>query len=247
MTKADLFEFNDLPVRIHMMNGEPWFVAADVGRVLGMTNIRKNLADMREDWKGVTESYTLGGQQEVTIICEAAVYKLAFRSNKPEAEAFTEWVAGEVLPSIRKTGAYIAPEPVISEGEIYLRTGRVLYSQKCKICTSPHAVEINSRLTAAETYDSIIEWAAEQGLSISKSGLSRHNSMHRVPDFAEKSLLENPEIATRVLLAKLSEIAQRRTLDGLTDRELVKYIVALSGVLNRDGASSKELPATVEA
>ena len=52
---------------------------------------------------------------QATLIKEPAVYKLAFRSNKPEAEAFTEWVAEEVLPSIRKTGSYSVPDAQLPE------------------------------------------------------------------------------------------------------------------------------------
>ncbi len=242
MPRPELFEYNDLPVRVELVDGEPWFVAADVARVLGIANIRENLRQMRDDWKGVSKADTSTGTKEVTIISEAAVYKLAFRSNKPQAEAFADWVASEVLPQIRKTGAYIPEAPAQSEGEIYLRTGRVIFSQKCKICTSPLALDINRMLDEATNYDEIVGWAASQGLSISKAGLSRHNHAHRVPQIAERSLLENPEIAARIMLAKLTEIAQRRSLDGLSDREVVKYQTALATSLSRDGGGSRALP-----
>lgn len=240
-----VFEFQDQPVRTVQVDGEPWFVAADVARVLGIANIRENLRQMREDWKGVSKSDTLGGKQDQTIICEAAVYKLAFRSNKPQAEAFADWVASDVLPQIRRTGAYIPETPGMGDGELYLRTGRVLYSQKCKICTSPLAQDINRRLDEGQTYDDIVAWAASQGVTISKAGLSRHNHAHRVPQVAERSLMEQPEIAARIMLAKLTEIAQRRSLDGLTDREVVKYQTNLATALSRDGGSTRPaLPPT---
>lgn len=246
---VQIYTFQDKPVRAVIVNGEMWFVLRDLCDVLELGSPHKVAERLDEDERSqipVTDS--LGRQQETAVVNESGMYTVILRSDKPLARPFRRWVTGEVLPSIRKTGAYVAPEAEQSVGEIYLRTGRVLYSQKCKVCTSPHAGEINRRLTAGDTYDSILAWAAEQGLNISKAGLSRHNSAHRVPDFAEKSLLENPEIASRLLLAKLTEIAQKRTLDGLSDRELVKYIVALSGVLNRDGGSSKgNLPAPVEA
>lgn len=244
MSRPELFEYNDQPVRVELVDGEPWFVAADVARVLGIANIRENLRQMRADWRRVSKSDTSTGTKEVTIISEAAVYKLAFRSNKPQAEAFADWVASEVLPQIRKTGAYIPEAPAQSEGEIYLRTGRVLYSQKCRICMSPLALDINRMLDDGQRYDEIVAWAAAQGVTISKAGLSRHNAAHRVPQVAERSLLENPEIAARIMLAKLTEIAQRRSLDGLTDREVVKYQTNLATVLSRDGGSSRPvLPA----
>ena len=59
-----------------------------------------------EDEKGVTRCYTLGGEQDMNIINESGLYNLIFRSNKPEEKAFRKWVTSEVLPQIRKTGAY---------------------------------------------------------------------------------------------------------------------------------------------
>ena len=53
--------------------------------------------------------YTPGGNQEMTIVSEAGLYSLILRSRKPEAKAFKRWVTHEVLPSIRKTGAYLSP------------------------------------------------------------------------------------------------------------------------------------------
>ncbi|MDK2794418.1 MAG: hypothetical protein PWP75_1047 [Caldanaerobacter sp.] len=67
---------------------------------------QQTLVNIREDWKGVRNFRTPGGIQEMIVIKEPAVYKLAFRSRKEEAERFTDWVAGEVIPSIRKTGRY---------------------------------------------------------------------------------------------------------------------------------------------
>lgn len=96
-------------VRIVMVNGEPWFVANDVCACLGLSNPRKAVADLNDDEKGVTTSDTLGGDQKLNIISEPGVYRLVFRSRKPEAERFKRWLAHEVLPKLRKQGYYIAP------------------------------------------------------------------------------------------------------------------------------------------
>ncbi len=88
-------------------NQKIWFVAKDIGEMLELSNINKNIADMP---KGVTSSYTLmtqGGKQSVTLVSEAGLYRLIFKSRKPEAEAFVTWVTEEVLPQIRKTGCYV--------------------------------------------------------------------------------------------------------------------------------------------
>lgn len=90
-------------------DGEVWFVAKDVCEVLGYSNSRKAIAD---HCKGGNESLlpSAGGPQNMTIIPERDVYRLIMRSRLPHAEKFEDWVVGEVLPSIRKTGEYVAPK-----------------------------------------------------------------------------------------------------------------------------------------
>jgi prophage antirepressor-like protein len=105
---ALIFTFDGAQVRA---GGEPdatLFAARDVCAVLGITWSGATLAAIPAHWQGMLKLNTPGGTQEVVGITEAAVYKLAFRSNKPKAEAFTNWVASEVLPAIRKTGRYEA-------------------------------------------------------------------------------------------------------------------------------------------
>ena len=58
--------------------------------------------------KGVSSTYTLGGKQQVTTVNESGLYDVIFQSRKPEAKRFRRWVTNEVLPAIRKTGAYIS-------------------------------------------------------------------------------------------------------------------------------------------
>lgn len=105
-------EESNVNIRTEMVNGEPWFVAKDVAQALGITWNGKTLASIPERWKGMRNFLTPssgtrgGGDQTLAIINEAALYKLAFRSNKPNADRFANWVAGEVLPSIRRTGSY---------------------------------------------------------------------------------------------------------------------------------------------
>lgn len=100
------YVFDGAEVRVVVgEDGEPWFVAADVARVLGYANPHEAV---RTHCKGVSETLTpsAGGQQTVKIIPERDVYRLIMRSRLPGAERFEEWVVGDVLPSIRKTGSY---------------------------------------------------------------------------------------------------------------------------------------------
>jgi len=100
--------YNDHPVRIVQQDGEPWFVAKDVCVTLGL-DVRSGARGLAEDEKGLHSMQTPGGEQNVQIINEAGLYRLIFKSRKREAENFKRWVCHDVLPSIRKTGAYAAP------------------------------------------------------------------------------------------------------------------------------------------
>ena len=110
MNDIQVFDFEDNAVRVVDIDGEPWFVAADVCRVLGYDHTPSALRSLDEDERGVQIMHTPSGNQEMNIINESGLYNLIFRSRKPEAKKFRKWVTAEVLPSIRKTGMYVAPE-----------------------------------------------------------------------------------------------------------------------------------------
>lgn len=100
-------EMESVQIRTQVINNEPWFVARDVVNALGITWSGHTLDAIPERWKGSVKFTTPGGVQEFTAISEAGLYKLAFRCQASEAaDRFTNWVAEEVLPSIRKTGKY---------------------------------------------------------------------------------------------------------------------------------------------
>ncbi|WP_345432001.1 phage antirepressor [Actinoallomurus vinaceus] len=96
-------------MRTVLIDGEPWFVAADVCAVLDLGNPRSSLALLDDDERGVYRVDTPGGPQNATIVNEAGLYSLILRSRKPEARAFKRWVTHDVLPAIRRTGSYAAP------------------------------------------------------------------------------------------------------------------------------------------
>lgn len=108
-----VFQFHTHDVRIINRDGQPWFVAVDVCNALGYKNVSQTIGDhLDDDEKGVSNGYTLGGEQSLTIISESGLYALVLRSRKPEARKFAKWVTSEVLPAIRKTGSYTAPATV---------------------------------------------------------------------------------------------------------------------------------------
>lgn len=106
------FQFNGFPIRTQSDGECLWFIAKDVCAALDIDWSGKTLSVIPESWQSMGKVPTLcRGMQRVKRISEPAVYKLAFRSNKPEADAFTNWVASEVIPSIRKTGKFEAALP----------------------------------------------------------------------------------------------------------------------------------------
>ncbi len=97
-------------VRVVDVNGEPWFVAADVCKALEIEKTDRALSRLDDDEKGAHSVSTLGGKQKVAIVNEPGLYSLVLGSRKPEAKAFKRWISHEVIPSIRKHGAYMTPE-----------------------------------------------------------------------------------------------------------------------------------------
>lgn len=100
-----------LKVRVVMIDGNPWFVGKDVAECLGYSNARDAFSNhVFDEDKGVAKCDTLGGKQNMTIINESGLYSLVLSSKLETAKDFKHWVTREVLPSIRKHGAYMTDE-----------------------------------------------------------------------------------------------------------------------------------------
>lgn len=111
-TKVFTFNENNQTIRVDAEGDNLWFVAKDVCQALGIGWRGDTLAYIPEDWKGLRKFRTPGGEQQLTVISEAGMYKLAFRCHSSErVDKFTNWVAGEVLPTLRKTGRYELGQP----------------------------------------------------------------------------------------------------------------------------------------
>jgi prophage antirepressor-like protein len=116
MNNLQIFNYQEKMVRTVIKDGEPWFVAKDVCEILEISDTWNAISRLSENTKGTDTISTLGGIQEMNVISEAGVYKLVFTSRKPEAEKFTDWLASEVIPSIRKTGSYMPKQ--VSQAEL---------------------------------------------------------------------------------------------------------------------------------
>ena len=97
-------------VRTMVINGSPWFVAKDVCECLGLTKHRDAVSRLDGDERGSVEVDTLGGTQQMAAVNEYGLYSLVLSSRKPSAKAFKRWITHEVIPTIRKHGAYMTGE-----------------------------------------------------------------------------------------------------------------------------------------
>ena len=112
--ELNIFNYNDTAVRTVVVEGEPWFVLADLCKVLGLARGAAQISERLDD--GVRQTYpiqdSLGRTQNATIVSEAGMYEVVIRSDKPEATTFRRWITSEVLPSIRKHGMYATDDTV---------------------------------------------------------------------------------------------------------------------------------------
>lgn len=111
MENLTVWNYNNSEVRTVMIDNEPWWVLADVCKVLELTTpsrVAERLDKDEVSQAHITDS--LGRQQNTTIINESGLYSVILRSDKPQAKPFRKWVTSDVLPSIRKYGAYMTPE-----------------------------------------------------------------------------------------------------------------------------------------
>ena len=130
MNELKIFENEEFgKVRTVLVNNEPYFMLSDVCRVLEINNSRQ--AKTRLNLKGVINNdiLTNGGTQKADFINESNLYKLIFQSRKPQAERFTEWVTSEVLPNIRKHGAY-ATEELLDNPDLLIKALQELKNER---------------------------------------------------------------------------------------------------------------------
>ena len=132
--ELEIFNNEELgKVRVAMQEGEPFFCASDACKALGYAGGRNTIARLFGEGVSKWNTPTNGGMQELTYLTEPQLYKLIMRSHAKNAEAFQDWVCGEVLPTIRKRGQYsLFQEPVApthqipkSYAEALLEAGRL--------------------------------------------------------------------------------------------------------------------------
>lgn len=106
--QLNTFTFEGAAVRTVEIDGAPWFVAKDVAERLGYTwkGVAGTIPHVPEDWRGVCSVQTPSGAQDMATLSEQGLYFFLARSDKPAALSFQRWVAGDVMPALRRTGTY---------------------------------------------------------------------------------------------------------------------------------------------
>ena len=142
-------------VRTLNLNGEPWFVAADVCSVLDLSNPTIAVSRLDEDERA---KFNLGRQGDATIVNEPGLYTLVLGSRKPEAKAFKRWITHEVLPNIRKHGVYITDEKLklfAEHPELLDALMKSLYAAHAE--NLRHRAERQTLLPKADYYDAFMD------------------------------------------------------------------------------------------
>ncbi len=148
MTNIQVFQNPEFgAIHVEQINGEPWFVANEVAKILGYSNPRDAISrHVQGRDKGVVKRDTLGGTQEVAAINESGVYALVFSSKLPKAQEFQHWVTAEVLPSIRKHGAYMTEETLekaLTSPDFLIKVATQLKEEKEKRIAAEKQIEID--------------------------------------------------------------------------------------------------------
>ncbi|PMC60723.1 phage antirepressor Ant [Finegoldia magna] len=146
MQELQIFKNNEFgEVRTKVINNEPYFSLNDVCRILEINNPRMAKTRLNGDGVSTTDGVdSLGRKADVTMINEPNLYKLVFQSRKAEAEKFADWVTSEVLPSIRKHGAYMSSEVIektLSDPDYLIRLATNLKEEKAKRALAEAQIE----------------------------------------------------------------------------------------------------------
>jgi len=176
---ADLmpFDYDGQAIRTVLIDNEPWFVLADLARVLDISDVSR-LASRLDD--GVRQTHpipdTLGRTQQATIVNEAGMYEVVIRSDKPGAVTFRRWITGTVLPTIRKTGSFSPRE--LSRLELI---DMARDSELGRIAAEDRAVELSGQVAEltpkARTWETFLSSSGDYSVNEAAKVLSRDHGI----------------------------------------------------------------------
>lgn len=168
MNNIQIFKYENNDVRTVEMNSEPWFVLKDVCAVLGLTDTGRTAERLDADELARTTLVSGGQNREMYIINESGLYNVILRSDKPEAKPFRKWVTSEVLPSIRKHGAYMTPQKIeeaLLNPDTIISLARQLKEEKAKTAKLAPAAEYAQNFLLASGGRLVSSIAKDYGMS----------------------------------------------------------------------------------
>lgn len=207
MNDLKIFENEEFgEIRTLVINNEPWFVGKDVAETLGYAKARNAISAHVDDIdkKGAPIQGDVGGVQEMTVINESGLYSLVLSSKLPTAKRFKHWVTHEVIPSIRKHGAYMTPEKleevllnpdtliqlannlkveqqrrIAAEAEVKANKPKVLFADSVETAQNSCLVGELAKIISQNGVDigqnRLFQWLRDNGYLIKRAGSSFNN------------------------------------------------------------------------
>ena len=169
MNEITVFNNNQFgDIRTVTIDGEPWFVAADVCRALELTDTGKATGRLDEDELTRIKIESGGQGREVIAVNESGLYSLVLGSRKPEAKTFKRWITHEVIPSIRKTGSYAV---ALSPAELLVKQAQMLLEQERRMtAVEKDLSELKAHIETHPTgYYTISGYASLRGIRVDAS------------------------------------------------------------------------------
>lgn len=226
-SNLQLFAFEGNQVRTLKIDGEPWFVGKDIAEILGYSNTNKALKDHvdEEDKRGYRIVTPLG-KQTAKVINESGLYSLILSSKMPNAKKFKRWVTSEVLPAIRKHGAYMTDEKAFDV--VHNKTGLADLLQQAADQLKQKDIQIEKMkpkamladaITASETSILVGEMAKILKKNGINTGQNRFFKWLRTNGYLIKRKGTDYNMPTQKSMnLKLFEIKERTIVDGNSTR-----------------------------
>jgi prophage antirepressor-like protein len=172
MNSLQIYTFQNRNIRVAGLPDAPLFVAVDVCRILEIQNPSDALKSLEDDEKITLDNPEgnprAGIPHQLACVTESGLYALVFKSRKPEAKAFRKWVTSEVLPSIRKTGAYQQPDvSSLDMAELVCKALREQEQQLAEVRTL--AIQANSYNSSNTGFFTVRAFANVHGFRLSLS------------------------------------------------------------------------------
>lgn len=220
MNNITLFQNDNYKIRATEINGEPWFVGKDVAEMLGYGN--PNDALIRHvDQEDRSDIGIHDGRQMRNQVCinESGLYSLVMSSKLPTAKKFKRWVTGEVLPAIRKHGAYATTETIdkiIADPEFGIRLLQELKEDRIRIAEQKKKIE--EMKPKASYYDYVLR--SEELIPISKIAKDYGWTGQQLNNFLCKSGIQFKRSGTWLLYKEYADKGYTHSKTILYDTEI---------------------------